>query len=114
MQSQPWWFLRNIYAWIVLGLSLITAVIIGEFWVVLVGVIGYELALLVELTRGRSLGRTGAVRLARAEQENRELKAEQARLLGAIQDQAAQLAEAEGRSLDQVEEVEDGQESGGA
>ena len=41
---------------------------------------------------GRALGRTGAMRLARAEQENRELKAEQARLLGAIRERDEKLA----------------------
>ena len=59
---------------------------------ILLGVIGYQFALLVELTRGRSLGRTGAVRLARAEQEFRELKTEQARLLAAIEDRDQKIA----------------------
>ena len=65
-------------------MSIITAIVIRQWWVVLVGVIGYQIVLLVEILGGRSLGRTGAVRLARAEQENRELRAEQARLIGAI------------------------------
>jgi hypothetical protein len=47
--------------------------------------------LLVDLIGGRSLGRTGAMRLARAEQENRELHAEQARLIGAIRERDEKL-----------------------
>ena len=86
MESQRFWFLRDPYAWIVLVLGVITAVVINEAWVVLLGAMGYLIALLVEVTRGRSLGRSGAVRLARAEQEVRELQAERARLLGAIQE----------------------------
>ncbi len=92
MQSQRFWYLRDPYAWIVFALSLVTAAIIGEAWVILLGVIGYQFALLVELTRGRSLGRTGAIRLARAEQEVRELQAEQARLLGGIHERDEKLA----------------------
>ena len=83
---RPFWFLMDFYAWVALILGVITALLIGQWWVVLLGVIGYLLALLVDLSGGRALGRTGAMRLAQAEQENRELKAEQARLLGAIQE----------------------------
>lgn len=85
-QPRPFWFLLDIYGWIVLVMSIVTAFIIDRWWVILLGVIGYLLALLVDLLGGRALGRTGAMRLARAEQENRELKAEQARLLGAIRE----------------------------
>jgi hypothetical protein len=85
-QPRPFWFLLDIYGWIVLIMSIITAIIIDQWWVILLGVIGYLLALLVDLLGGRALGRTGAMRLGRAEQENRELKAEQARLLGAIRE----------------------------
>ena len=85
-QPRPFWFLLDLYGWIVLIMSIVTAFIINEWWVILLGVIGYLLALLVGLLGGRALGRTGAMRLARAEQENRELKAEQARLLGAIRE----------------------------
>jgi hypothetical protein len=90
-KSRPFWFLLNLYGWVVLLMSVVTAVIVGEAWVVLLGLIGYQLALLVDLIGGGSLGRTGAVRLARAEQENRELRAEQARLLGAIRERDARL-----------------------
>ena len=85
-QPRPFWFFLDIYGWVVLIMSIVTAIIINEWWVILLGVIGYLLALLVDLLGGRALGRTGAMRLARAEQENRELKAEQARLLGAIRE----------------------------
>jgi septal ring factor EnvC (AmiA/AmiB activator) len=86
MESQRFWFVRDPYAWIVLVLGVVTAVVIDQAWVVLLGVSGYLFALLVEVTRGRSLGHSGAIRLARAEQEVRELQAERARLLGALQD----------------------------
>ena len=91
-QPRPFWFLLDIYGWIVFAMSIVTAYIVHQWWVVLVGIIGYLLALLLDLVGGRALGRTGAMRLARAEQENRELKAEQARLLGAIQERDEKLA----------------------
>jgi hypothetical protein len=94
MKQRPFWYLLNIYGWVVLAMSVITALIIRQPWIVLLGVIGYQLALLVDLLGGRSLGRTGALRLAQAEQENRELRAEQARLLGAIQERDERLAQA--------------------
>ena len=92
-QTRRFWFLLDIYAWLILGMSIVTAIVIQQWWIILLGVIGYLIALLVDLAGGRALGQTGAMRLARAEQENRELKAEQARLLGAIRDQEAKLAD---------------------
>jgi len=102
-QPRPLWFLLDFYGWLVLIMSIVTAVIVGQWWIVLLGVIGYLVALLVDLAGGRALGRTGAMRLARAEQENRELKAEQARLLGAIKDAKAgkQADEEDGKSSNQ-------------
>jgi hypothetical protein len=91
-QPRPFWFLLDFYGWVVLVMSIITAFLIQQWWVVLIGFIGYLLALIVDLVGGRALGRTGAMRLARTEQENRELKAEQARLLGAIQERDQKLA----------------------
>ncbi len=91
-RPRPFWFLLDVYGWVVLGMSIVTAFIINQWWVVLLGIIGYLLAMLVDLIGGRALGRTGAMRLARAEQENRELKAEQARLLGAIGERDEKLA----------------------
>ncbi len=85
-QPRPLWFLLDLYGWLVLIMSIVTAIIVQQWWVVLVGLIGYLVSLLTGLAGGRALGRTGAMRLARAEQENRELRAEQARLLGAIRD----------------------------
>ena len=95
MKQRPFWFLLNFYGWVVFGMSIVTAIVIRQWWVVLIGVIGYLLVLLIEILGGRSLGRTGAVRLARAEQENRELRAEQARLLGAIRERDEKLAASE-------------------
>ena len=91
-QRRPFWFLLDIYGWVVLGMSIVTAFLVNQWWVVLLGIIGYLIALLVDLIGGRALGRTGAMRLARAEQENRELKAEQARLLGGIRERDEKLA----------------------
>jgi hypothetical protein len=91
-KSRPFWFLLDVYAWVVLIMSIVTALIIDQLWVILVGIIGYLLALLVDLTGGRALGRTGAIRLAQAEQENRELHSEQVRLLGAIREKDIKLA----------------------
>jgi uncharacterized protein (DUF58 family) len=91
-QPRPFWFLLDFYGWVVLIMSIITAFLIQQWWVVLIGFIGYLLVLIVDLVGGRALGRTGAMRLARTEQENRELKAEQARLLGAIQERDQKLA----------------------
>ena len=97
---RPFWFLMDFYGWVIFILSVITATLIGQWWVVLLGVIGYLLALLVDLSGGRALGRTGAMRLAQAEQENRELKAEQARLLGAIQERDEKLKKSDGRVVE--------------
>jgi len=80
-------------------MSTITAVIINALWIVLLGVIGYLIVLLIELTLGRELGRSGAIRLARSEQENRELRAEQARLLGAIREQDEKIEKLESGSI---------------
>src|SRR5574341_1001423 len=90
-QPRPLWFLLDFYGWLVLVMSIVTAFVIQQWWIVLLGVIGYLIALLVDLAGGRALGRTGSMRLARAEQENRELKAEQARLLGAIRERDEKL-----------------------
>ena len=97
-QTRPFWFLLDIYGWIALAMSIVTAVLIGQWWIVLLGVIGYLLALLLDLVGGRSLGRTGAMRLAHAEQENRELRAEQARLLGGIQERDEKIAKLTGKT----------------
>jgi hypothetical protein len=91
MNRNPLWFLLNPYGWLIFVMSLITAFIVSEWWIVLLGVIGYQTVLFVEMTWGGNLGSTGRVRLARAEQENRELRAEQARLLGAIRERDVKL-----------------------
>jgi hypothetical protein len=87
----PFWFLFNIYGWLIVIMSVITALIIELWWIVLLGVIGYQTVLFVELTWGGALGKTGRIRLARAEQENRELRAEKARLIGTIREQETRL-----------------------
>ena len=92
MKNRALWFIFNIYGWLVFVMSVVTAIIIQAWWVVLIGVIGYQLVLILELTLGRDLGKTGMVRLARAEQENRELRVEQNRLLGAIQTRDEEIA----------------------
>jgi hypothetical protein len=98
MQSpRPFWFLLDLYGWVVFGMSLVTAYLVGQGWIILLGVIGYLLALLLDLLGGRSLGRTGALKLAQTEQENRELRAEQARLLGAIRERDERLSREEGK-----------------
>ena len=101
-QPRPFWFLLDIYGWVVLAMSIITAFLVNQGWVILLGIIGYLIALLVDLIGGRALGRTGAMRLARAEQENRELKAEQARLLGGIRERDEKLGKA-GKPIDSSE-----------
>lgn len=92
-QPRPFWFLLDLYGWLVFIMSIVTAIIIHQWWIVLLGVIGYLVSLLTGLAGGRALGRTGSMRLARAEQENRELKAEQARLLGAIRERDQKIAQ---------------------
>lgn len=101
-KTRPFWFLLNIYAWTIVLMSVVTAVIIRQWWIVLLGVIGFLLALLVDILGGHSLGRSGAIRLARAEQENRELRAEQARLLGAIRERDEKLGAAQKQKTEQV------------
>src|SRR5512142_125042 len=91
-QPRPLWFLLDPYGWLVFIMSVVTMFITHQWWIILLGLIGYLISLLTGLAGGRSLGRTGSMRLARAEQENRELKAEQARLLGAIRDRDEKLA----------------------
>ena len=91
-QPRPLWFLLDLYGWIVLVMSIITAIIIHQWWIILLGAIGYLVSLLTGLAGGRALGRTGAMRLARAEQENRELKAEQARLIAGLRERDEKLA----------------------
>src|SRR4026209_255494 len=98
-QPRPFWFLLDIYGWVVLAMSIVTALLVNQWWVILLGIIGYLIALLVDRIGGRALGRTGAMRLARAEQENRELKAEQARLLGGIRERDEKLAGAQKKDV---------------
>jgi hypothetical protein len=84
MKQNPIWLFINPYGWIIIVMSIISAVVIAEWWLVLLGFIGYLIVLVVELMWGGALGRTGRIRLARAEQENRELRDEKSRLVGTI------------------------------
>lgn len=88
------WFLLNWQAWAVLVMSAVATVIARQPWLITLGVIGYLLVILFDIGGGGSLGRSGAMRLARAEQENRELRAEQARLVGAVDELQKRLAQA--------------------
>jgi hypothetical protein len=106
-QPNRFWYVKNPYAWVILIMGIVTAFLIREFWVILVGVIGFELALLVDLTRGQSLGRSGRVRLARLEQEYRELKAEQTRLIGAIEERDRKLAGLPGQPAEEGRALEE-------
>ncbi len=92
MKKTPLWPLFNLYGWLIFAMSVITAFIIRAWWIALFGVIGYQMVLLVEMMWGGNLGRTGRVRLAKAEQENRELRDERARLVGTIREQEGKLA----------------------
>lgn len=96
MKKSPLFLLLNPYGWLIVVMSMVTAFILNAWWIVLLGVIGYQLVLIVEMTWGGNLGSSGRVRLARAEQENRELRAEQARLLGAIRERDEKLTAQEG------------------
>jgi hypothetical protein len=93
MNKSWFWFLFNFYGWLIVIMSIVTAVIVQTWWVVLLGIIGYQFVIFFELTLGRNLGKTGRMRLARAEQENRELRAEQARLLGGIEERDRKITE---------------------
>lgn len=86
------WFLLNWQAWAVLIMAAIASIIVREPWLITIGIILYLVILLVDIAGGGSLGRSGAVRLARAEQENRELRAEQARLVGAVNELQTQVS----------------------
>lgn len=85
------WFLLNWQAWAVLIMAAIASVIVRQPWLITIGIILALVILLLDIGGGGSLGRSGAVRLARAEQENRELRAEQARLVGAVNELQARL-----------------------
>jgi hypothetical protein len=87
-----YWFLLNWQAWAVLIMGALATVITRNGWLITLGIIGYLLAILFDIIGGGSLGRTGYVRLARAEQENRTLRAEQARLLGGLKEVQEKLA----------------------
>ena len=43
-QRSPFWFLRNPYGWVILAMSIVTALIVRMPWIILLGVIGYQTA----------------------------------------------------------------------
>ena len=85
-KSKQFWFLLNWQAWAVLGMGCAAALVTQQGWVALLGVIGYLLVLLFDILGGGSLDRSSYVRLAHSEQENRTLRAEQARLASGLQE----------------------------
>jgi hypothetical protein len=93
------WFLLNWQAWAVLLMGAAATVVVSfitrsnQGWIITIGVIGYLLVLLLDIIGGGSLGRSAVVRLANAEQENRELRAEQARLVGGVAELKAKQEE---------------------
>jgi hypothetical protein len=93
------WFLLNWQGWVVLLMGAVATVVVSfitrsnQGWIITIGVIGYLLVLLLDIIGGGSLGRSAHVRLANAEQENRELRAEQARLAGGITELRAKQEE---------------------
>ena len=100
------WFLLNWQGWAVLLMGAVATVVVSfitssnQGWIITIGVIGYLLVLLLDIIGGGSLGRTGYVRLARAEQENRSLRAEQTRLQGGLKELEAKVAALEGKSAE--------------
>jgi hypothetical protein len=93
-KTKPWWFLRNWQAWLVLGMGLITALVTGLAWIVALGVIGFLLILLFEA----SLDPRSLMRAAHAEQENRAMYAERARLLAGLKELQARTADLEAKN----------------
>jgi Ca-activated chloride channel family protein len=89
--SKAFWFLRNWQAWLVLGMGVVTALITGVTWIISLGVIGFLLVLLFEA----GLDPRSLMRAAHAEQENRAMYAERARLLGGLKELQARNAELE-------------------
>ena len=93
------WFLLNWQGWAVLLMGAAATVVVSfitrsnQGWIITIGVIGYLIVLLLDVISGGSLGRSAVVRLANAEQENRELHAEQARLVGGINELKAKQEE---------------------
>ena len=94
----PFWFLLSWQAWAVLIMGAAATVVVSvitrsnQGWLITLGVIGYLLVLIFDIIGGGSLGRSAHMRLARAEQENRELRAEQARLVGGVEELQARNA----------------------
>ena len=95
--TTPYWFLRNWEAWLVLAMGVAAALVTGNTWIISLGVIGFLLVLLFEA----GLDPRSLMRAAHAEQENRSMYAERARLLGGLKELQARNAalEAEKQKL---------------
>lgn len=99
--SKRFWFLRNWQAWLVLGMGVITAIVTGVTWIIALGVIGFLLVLLFEA----GLDPRSLVRAAHAEQENRSMHAEHARLVGGLKELQARAAALEARNQELEQEL---------
>jgi Tfp pilus assembly protein PilO len=93
-RPQPLWFLRSWQAWLVLAMGVITAIVTSVPWIIALGVVGFLLILLFEV----GLDPRSMMRAAHAEQENRAMYAERARLLGGLEELKARIAELEDRN----------------
>ena len=100
--SKPFWFLRNWQAWLVLAMGVITAIVTGVTWIVALGVIGFLLVLLFEV----GLDPRSLMRAAHAEQENRAMRAERARLMGGLKELQARNAALEAGNQQITQELE--------
>lgn len=76
------WFLRNWEAWLIFGMGVAAALVTQVAWIISLGVIGFLLVLLLEA----GLDPRSLMRAVHAEQENRTMSAERARLTGGLKD----------------------------
>jgi hypothetical protein len=100
--SKALWFLRNWQAWLVLGMGVVTAVVTRVPWIIALGVIGFLLVLLFEA----GLDPRSLMRAAHAEQENRSMYAERARLLGGLKELQARNDELEAEKQKLVQDLQ--------
>jgi hypothetical protein len=100
------WFLRNWQAWAVLAMGVLAAVVARQAWIVTLGVIGYLLVILIDALSGGSLDPNSTIRLASAEQENRALRAEQARLIGGLKECQARYEALEAQQAQLVQDLD--------
>jgi hypothetical protein len=99
---KAFWFLRNWQAWLVLAMGVAAALVTGVPWIVALGVIGFLLILLFEA----GLDPRSLMRAAHAEQENRAMYAERARLLGGLKELQARAAALEAQNQQLAQELQ--------